>query len=254
MKHSPTLGEIGKALAAAQKTIQPALKDTLGQVGNVKKPYADIQSVWQACRQSLTEHGLSIVQVPAANGNAVTVTTLLLHSSGEWISGELTMTAAKNDPQSIGSAITYARRYSLSAMVSVAPGDDDDGHAGTHSRDHREPEPTPVSRDTGVPAPPPAAPVNPDKTVLIQILKQCDCQPKPATDALDVCRYVATLYEQPQPASMDEVWARSGEFCTNVTNAILKIHDQRQCSPDDAAVILRDEARADAAARNEVAA
>lgn len=85
MQHSPTVAEIAKALAKAQATIQPALKDQLGQVGQAKKPYADIQSVWRACRESLTGAGLSIVQVPHTNGAQVTVTTLLLHASGEWI-------------------------------------------------------------------------------------------------------------------------------------------------------------------------
>ena len=80
---------------------------------------------------------LAVVQTPTAEGSKVTVTTLLMHSSGEWLASDLTVTADKGTAQGIGSAITYARRYGLSSVVGVAPGDDiadegdDDGNAAS---------------------------------------------------------------------------------------------------------------------------
>jgi hypothetical protein len=148
-------------------------------------------------------------------------------------------------------AMTAAMKNAVINMLTLPTADEKDSE-----NDSPEPAPRQQHMRTASDLPPATAPApaDPDKQALIKILKTCDCQPKPATDALDVCRYVASLCEQPLPGSMDEVWSRSSEFCTNITNKILAIHDQRQCSPDDAAVILRDEARSDAAARNEVAA
>jgi hypothetical protein len=96
-----------------------------------KSKYADLASVWDACRVPLSKHGLAVLQPVRADGPSVTVTTILAHSSGEWISESLTMTAQQNTPQAVGSAITYGRRYGLSSMVGIAP-DDDDGNAASH--------------------------------------------------------------------------------------------------------------------------
>src|SRR5690606_11085019 len=83
------------------------------------------------CRAPLSKHGTAVLQPPCAQGPTVTVTTWLAHKSGEWIQSDLTMTAAQNTPQGIGSCITYARRYALQSMVGIAP-EDDDGNAASH--------------------------------------------------------------------------------------------------------------------------
>lgn len=134
MKHSESIKEIGGAVAKAQGAIKNAAADKTNPAFRSK--YADLASVWEACRAQLSANGVAVVQSPAAEGAKVTVTTLLVHGpSGEWIESDLTVTADKGTPQGIGSAITYARRYGLSAMVGVAPGDDipdqgdDDGEA-----------------------------------------------------------------------------------------------------------------------------
>ncbi len=93
--------------------------------------------MWDAARQPLAENGLSVVQSIATDGPKVTVTTLLMHSSGEWIESELTLTATKFDPQGIGSASTYGRRYSLAAIVGVCQ-EDDDGEAASRPAQKRE--------------------------------------------------------------------------------------------------------------------
>ncbi len=128
MEMSAEIKDIAAALAAAQAEIATAAKDRVNP--HFRAAYATLASVWEACRDPLTKNGLSVVQSPKSEGAIVTLTTLLLHKSGQWFKDTLTMQAANGTPQSIGSAITYARRYALAAMVGVAPDDDDDGNAG----------------------------------------------------------------------------------------------------------------------------
>ncbi len=132
---SPSIAALAGALAKAQGEMSGAAKDKTNP--HFKSAYADLASVWDACRAALSKNALAVVQPVAADGSRVTVTTLLTHSSGEWISGELTMTAAQNTPQGIGSCITYARRYALASMVGVAP-EDDDGNAASSKPDTTE--------------------------------------------------------------------------------------------------------------------
>ncbi len=128
MDRSPNIGNLAKALGAAQSQIKPAIKDSKNPF--FKSKYADLASVWDACRTALTSCGLAVLQPTSASGPIVTVTTMLASSDGEWISEALTVTAKDASPQAIGSAITYARRYGLAAMVGVAPeNEDDDGEA-----------------------------------------------------------------------------------------------------------------------------
>jgi len=131
MTKSDSIAKLAEALSKAQGGIKNALKDSANPY--FKSKYADLASVWDACRKELSENGLSVVQVPEmldGEGVKIKVNTLLMHSSGEWISGDLTMIPVKEDPQGVGSAITYARRYSLSAFVGIAP-EDDDGNAAS---------------------------------------------------------------------------------------------------------------------------
>jgi hypothetical protein len=128
MKTSEQIGELAAALAKAQGELEGAHKDSANPF--FKSKYADLASVWDACRGPLSENGLAIVQLPRADGNAVTMETRLIHSSGQWIEGELTAVAKDEGPQSIGSAVTYLRRYMLQAVTGVAP-EDDDGNAAT---------------------------------------------------------------------------------------------------------------------------
>jgi len=128
MKASSELSELFAALAKAQGAIEGASKDKANPF--FKSKYADLASCWAACRIPLAENGLSVQQHATAEGPCVTVTTILGHASGQWMSSELTMTAKEDTPQGIGSCLTYARRYALSAIVGIAP-EDDDGNAAT---------------------------------------------------------------------------------------------------------------------------
>jgi hypothetical protein len=125
MDHSDNINEIGAALAKAQGAIKNAIKDKANPY--FKSTYADLAGVWDACRAELSSNGLSVIQTPGDADRGISITTMLLHSSGQWIKSTYNMPVAKPDAQSVGSAITYARRYSLAAMVGVAQ-DDDDGN------------------------------------------------------------------------------------------------------------------------------
>lgn len=117
------------ALAKAQAMIEGAAKGK--ENPHFRSKYADLASVWDACRDALTKNGLSVIQRPhETDGSTVKIETMLCHESGEWISGFLVMKPTKGDPQGIGSALTYCRRYALASMVGVAP-EDDDGNAAS---------------------------------------------------------------------------------------------------------------------------
>lgn len=130
MQKSESIAALAGALAKAQAVMQGAKKDSENPF--FKSKYADLGSVWDACRDALTKNELAVIQtteVEDENGS-IPVETMLAHSSGEWISGVLKVRPVKDDPQGMGSALTYARRYALSAMVGVAP-EDDDGNAAS---------------------------------------------------------------------------------------------------------------------------
>jgi len=132
MMHSEQINELAAALANAQGEIAGALKDSENPF--YKSRYADLASVWAACRGPLSKAGLAVIQVPSAflcgeDQLQVTVETLLAHSSGQWVRGEVSV-ITKGDPQAVGSAVTYLRRYAVAAFVGVAPeAEDDDAEA-----------------------------------------------------------------------------------------------------------------------------
>lgn len=126
MQKSDCIKELAAALAKAQGQMEGAKKSSANPY--FKSRYADLAEVWEACRKPLSDNGLAIIQTTTDGEGRIIIETTLAHSSGEWITSTLGMTPVKTDPQGIGSAITYARRYALSAMVGIAP-EDDDGEA-----------------------------------------------------------------------------------------------------------------------------
>jgi hypothetical protein len=152
MQKSESINEIATALAKAQSKMALAERDTVNPFFN--KSYADLASVWEACRAPLTENGLSVVQFPSAEGNVVTVDTMLIHTSGQWFSSTLSVVSKKDDAQGIGSSITYLRRYSLQSMVGVAP-DDDDGNASVGGPPPEQAKRPSKKRDEPADMPPP---------------------------------------------------------------------------------------------------
>ena len=130
MNKSDSVAGLAAALAKAQGVMKGALKDSANPFFSSR--YADLASVVEAIRAAFSANGLSYIQtVEPSDKDEVRVETTLLHSSGEWIScGILSLPVSKIDAQGYGSALTYARRYSLSAAVGVAP-EDDDGNAAS---------------------------------------------------------------------------------------------------------------------------
>lgn len=135
---SAEIGALMGALAMAQSDLRGALKDSKNP--HLRNSYADLTSVWEAWQEVGPRHRLGLVQVTEANERSVTILTTLGHNSGQWIRGSLTLpwSAQKGitDAQAIGSALTYARRYSLAALVGVCP-EDDDGNAAGRPAEHK---------------------------------------------------------------------------------------------------------------------
>nr|WP_294525800.1 ERF family protein [uncultured Rhodopila sp.] len=152
METSSSIASLAAALSAAQGEITGARKDSTNPFFTSK--YADLASCWEACRAPLAKNGLSVVQT-IARGEPVriewetknektgeiqsfavdtvetVVITTLMHASGEWIRSPLPMIPRDASPQGIGSAITYGRRYGLTALLGIAQVDDD-GHGASH--------------------------------------------------------------------------------------------------------------------------
>lgn len=151
---SDNINELMAALAKAQGQIQGASKDKVNP--HFKSKYADLASIWDACRESLSKNQLGVTQTAMsdAEGHLILVTTLG-HSSGQWMRSYMPILMQRQDAQGMGSALTYTRRFSLAAMVGVAP-DDDDGEAAGRSdnsnvkplynqkKQHQQPEQEPA--------------------------------------------------------------------------------------------------------------
>lgn len=123
METSPSIAEITKALCAVQSEIKGAVKDSDNPFFRSK--YADLASVWEACRVPLNKHGLAVFQSIDGDSTGVLVTTMLAHISGEWVRDRAYASPKDMTPQSVGSATTYLRRYGLAAIVGVVQVDDD---------------------------------------------------------------------------------------------------------------------------------
>jgi hypothetical protein len=130
IEKSDSIKELAAAMAKAQGAVKGALKDSKNP--HFKNNYADLASVWEACREALADNGLAVMQFPTdCEGGRINVVQLVTHASGEWIQSTVSIPLAKVDAQSYGSATTYARRYALAAAVGVAP-EDDDGNAAVN--------------------------------------------------------------------------------------------------------------------------
>jgi hypothetical protein len=150
---SATVAELAKALCKAQGKMKHAIKDANNPFFRSK--YADLASVVEASRPALVENGLSVVQYTQGN----ILYTMLLHSSGEWIRGNIELKPMKqvkdkgwedsHDPQSYGSCITYARRYAMAAITGVAT-EDDDGNAASGNKNPPADDRPPVNLDPTV--------------------------------------------------------------------------------------------------------
>lgn len=144
MEMSEQINELAAALAKAQGKITGALKDSANPF--FKSRYADLASCWDAAREHLSANGLCIIQTESVTDEGVHITTVLAHSSGQWIRETLRLIPKDSTPQGIGSCITYGRRYSFASFVGVAQIDDDGNQAS--GRDKHDPRGEQLSFDT----------------------------------------------------------------------------------------------------------
>ena len=149
MNRSDSIAALAAALAAAQAELRNPVFDS--QNPHFKSRFASLATVRDAITPTLSRHGLSVMQLATndADGRPC-VETILAHASGEWVSSTLTVPAGKNDAHGAGSAITYARRYALMAIVNVVGDEDDDGNGAV-----QQPEKSVVRHRKSPPAPQP---------------------------------------------------------------------------------------------------
>lgn len=128
MNKSDSIKNLAAALNKAQSEMGGASKDANNPF--FKSKYADLGSVVAAIKEPFASNGLSYTQFPIEDGGRIGVETILMHESGEWLSNSFTVNLTKQDAQSAGSAITYARRYALQSIAGI-PSEDDDGNSAT---------------------------------------------------------------------------------------------------------------------------
>lgn len=163
---SPEIHEIAAALSAAQGEFDAATKDKSNPAFPRSK-YADLSACIEAVRPHLTKHGLAVVQTMVSSEKDVLLRSVLMHKSGQWIASYFPIMGDWSNPQKIGSATTYARRYTLCALLQIAQEDDDaeaamgrgagasNGHsqrADRYSADDRREQPTTAERIAGTAA------------------------------------------------------------------------------------------------------
>lgn len=143
MQKSETIALLAAAFVKAQPEVKTALMDSTNPF--FKSKYADLGSVWDAVRDALSKNGLAVTQFPDAIGGEPALTTCLIHESGQWIEAiyPLAVSTKDENAQGFGSAITYARRYGLAAVMGVIADTDDDGNAASKP-------PNPAARPSGV--------------------------------------------------------------------------------------------------------
>ena len=132
MIQSESIANLAKALSIVQGKLTHAIKDSANPF--FKSKYADLESVWDACRSLLSNNGLAVSQFPGTYSDldkSMSLITILTHESGEYISQEMSVPVTKADAQGAGSAITYMRRYALAAVVGVVQADDDGNAASS---------------------------------------------------------------------------------------------------------------------------
>ena len=132
--------ELFASLAKMQGEVENATKGSLNP--HFKSRYADLAEVLNTIRPVMAANGLSVIQSPSFDGVRVSVTTTICHSSGGYVSGEISCVPAKHDGQGVGAATTYLRRYALAAFAGVAQ-EDDDGQAAVTTQRVSYPKITP---------------------------------------------------------------------------------------------------------------
>src|SRR5688572_22061633 len=139
MRQTEDIKDLVAALAKAQSTLKPAVFNKINP--HFRSRYADFTSCMDACRGPLSENGLAVIQFCETIDGKVNLITMLAHTSGQWIRSEYPIISAKTDSQAIGSAMTYAKRYSLCGMIGIVADEDDDAEAAVgRAHSHEQPK------------------------------------------------------------------------------------------------------------------
>lgn len=140
IKHSEEIKDLVSSLVKAQSVMKPAIYNRVNP--HFKSRYADFASCMDACRGPLSDNGLAVIQSCETIDGKLSLVTMLAHVSGQWMKSEFPIISSKMDSQGIGSAMTYAKRYSLCGMIGIVADEegDDDGEAAM-GRDKKEHKP-----------------------------------------------------------------------------------------------------------------
>ena len=149
MRTSEQIDQLAAALAAAQGQFPTVTKDKVARIGHYSYRYADLAGILAAVQPVLTAHELAVLALPDTQDGRPALTTRLVHASGQWVEATTELLVAQDTPQGRGSAITYARRYALCAVLGIAAEDDDDGQA---AQEAPEADPGPLTPEAVTPA------------------------------------------------------------------------------------------------------
>jgi hypothetical protein len=236
MEHSASIAKLSQALAKAQGEIRGATKDT--QNPFFKSKYADLASVRDAIQEPLSKAGISYVQSLEGGPDVLTITTLLA-CGDEWIKSSFQLKPVKPDPQGIGSAATYGRRYALMAAVGVAP-EDDDGNAASNPKNGQGAGP---ARTEPVKVKPPEG-VTKIKAELSQKLKDIYSELDAPTTVEEFDTLMGTKEMKASLKAVRDVYAKDADYwCDWAANLEDAIADKRRSlmKPEGAEEPVRDD-------------
>ncbi len=211
MKTSESVKEIYGALASAIGEIPNPPKNATNP--HFKNRYADLSGILDTVKPILKKNGLAVVQGVETESNLVKIQTRIIHVSGEWIESELTLQAAGTDPQKIGSAITYGRRYSISSMLNIAADDDDDGEENRKKENQKAPEPV-KTQNQQKPAPV-KTPLNPLDRELLGILDMIEPDRQKQRQIMD---YIKAKFGETAPDFRNSNDAQKRKYIEFVAN------------------------------------
>ena len=228
MNYSADFKDLVTALCKAQAVLTGAVKDS--QNPHLRSWYADLHSCWEALRGPLTANGLAVLQPFATADGRVTVTTILAHSSGQWMSMEASLMPKSGAPAELGIAVAYLRRYSLAAMTGLSQMDMED--AGTS--EDRQPEPGPpakfVSRSIASPEGLNQGALSAKQNGYVASLFKDACAIIHDADAPDTLRATALLElrgEMNEDAAVfAAVWKKLGEHEKKTFKALLALAEK----------------------------
>lgn len=209
MEKSEAINELATALSQVQGLLPPVVKSQTATVKGTSKTgnpyeytyaYASLDAVWDSCRKPLSESGLAITQVMSEKEGHPQIETVLMHTSGQWITSLLPLMATA-DPQQLGSQITYYRRYALSALLGIVTDEDKDGQtAPSANRPAARQQPPLPPTEQSPPGQQAAQPSSAPPTDTPEELDDYAAECRPMFDQLDeeIQRYLLRKYGSSQ--------------------------------------------------------